>query len=144
MQKCDELAPSCQNCVKHGARCSYNAIPSPQIGRELTMRVQTDWYPKMDSRLFNYFVTEVVNSMMLSPSWASTSPKIIGIAIEVRLYYELGVPSSADSVEGAVRHAFYPCSSRMPLSIPSEITSAAMCERKFPFNASMFRAEAVT
>lgn len=80
----------------------------------------------MDSSLFNYFVTEVVETMIPLTSWTRTSQKVIGIAIDVRSCHYIEASSNADHMEGSGCHAFSPCGGRMPLSISSEITSAAM------------------
>lgn len=84
MQKCDEQVPTCQNCIKRGVQCKYRTALSPRIGQDIRTIVRTDWFPNVDSTLFNYFVAVVLETMVPVSSWAAAAQEVVSIAIEVR------------------------------------------------------------
>jgi len=84
--QCDEQVPVCENCLRRGERCLYAAgvAPvAPHISQEVRTVVHTDWCPDMDSRLFNYFVGVVVETMLPLSSWTTASQTVVRIALHV-------------------------------------------------------------
>lgn len=54
------------------------------MSQEIRTVVRTDWFPNIDSDLFNYFVGVVVETMVPLSSWATASQEVVRIALHVR------------------------------------------------------------
>lgn len=104
--------------------------------------VETDWYPNVDSTLFNYYVDVVAETIVPPSSWPLESKDVIAIAVHVGLCDEQPHLADAHCVAGTAHYALSSRHSRVPLSIPPEITPASVCERNLPLYASMFGTEA--
>ncbi|KAK6373700.1 hypothetical protein LTS17_008193 [Exophiala oligosperma] len=120
-EECDEQTPTCQNCVKHGAKCTYTLLVSPQADRDLRKKVHLNWFPNLDSNLFNYFIESVVKTMMPLSSWGMAAQNVVYIAVEEPLamhsvlaasgcHYRYHLKSPRDRCLSETYHSMQACS----------------------------------